>query len=102
MQSSTLKDLVEGYVEAPVIPSKPRTSLSQIINKAKKEREDRDKAPKRSKRTTYPSVEQEVSELKTNAPLASVETEAEEDRQEMQQPEAAKKKPTKGKGKKKN
>ena len=78
-QSSTLKSLVEGYVEAPVIPAKPRTSLSQIINKAKKEREQRDKAPKRSKRVITPSVEQEVEEIRTNAPLASGETEAEED-----------------------
>ena len=101
-QSSTLKSLVEGYVEAPVIPAKPRTSLSQIINKAKKEREERDKAPKRSKRTTTPSVEQEFSEIQTIAPLASAETEAEEDAQVKQQPEAAKKKPAKGKGKKKN
>ena len=92
---------MEGYVEAPVIPARPRTSLSQIINKAKKEREERVKAPKRSKRTTTPSVEQEVSEIKTSARLASAETEA-EDHQEMQQHEAAKKKPAKGKSKKKN
>ena len=101
-QSSTLKSLVEGYVEAPVIPAKQRTSLSQTINKAKQEREERDKTPKRSKRTTTPSVEQELVEIKTSAPLASAETEAEEDHQEIQQPEAAKKKPTKGKSKKKN
>ena len=102
LQSSTLKDLVEGYVDAPVIPAKPKSNLSQIINKAKKEREERDKAPKRSKRVTTPSVEQEVEEIKTNAPLASIETEAEEDAQAKQQPEAAKKKPAKVKGKKKN
>ena len=102
LQSSTLKDLVEGYVEAPVIPAKPKSNLSQIISKAKKEREERDKAPKRSKRTNTPSVEQEVSELKIIAPLASGETETEEDNQEAQQPEAAKKKPAKCKGKKQN
>ena len=93
---------MEGYVEAPVIPSKPRTSLSQIINKAKKEREERDKAPKRSKRTAATSVEHEMGEIKINAPLASAETEAEEDRQEAQHTEAAIKKPAKGKGKNKN
>ena len=53
-QSSALKSLLEGCVEAPVIPSQPKTSLSQIINKAKKGREERDKAPKRSKRTNTP------------------------------------------------
>ena len=68
---------MEGYAEAPVIPAKPRSNLSQIINEARKEREERDKAPKHSKRMTTPSVEQEVGELKTNAPLASVETEEE-------------------------
>ena len=102
MQSSTLKGLVEGYAEAPVIPAKPRSNRSQIINKAKKEREERDKAQKRSKRITTPSVEQEVGEIKTNAQLASVEAESEEDAQFRQQPEAAKKKPAKSKGKKKN
>ena len=43
-----------------------------------------------------------MSEIKTNALLESVETEGEEDAQLKQQPEAAKKKPAKGKGKKKN
>ena len=102
LQSSTLKSLVEGYVETPVIPAKPRNTLTQIINKAKKEREERDKDSKRSKRIATPSVEQEVGEIRTNAPLASAGTEVEEDFQSKQQLEAAKKKPTKGKSKKKN
>ena len=102
MQSSTLKGLVEGYAGTPVIPSLPKSSLSQIINKAKKEREDRDKAMKRSSRVITPSVEQEVEGIKTNAPLASVETEEEIKAQVKQHPEAAKKKPAKDKGKKKN
>ena len=92
-QSSTLKGFVEEYAEASVIPAKPKSNLSQIINKAKKEREERDIAQKRSKRTSTPSVEQEVGEKKTKAPLASAVTEGEEEAQLKKQPEAAKKKP---------
>ena len=70
---------MEEYAESPVIPVKPKSSLSQIISKAKKKRKERDKAPKRSKRIAIPSVEQEVDEIKTKAPLASAETEGEEE-----------------------
>ena len=101
-QSSTLKGLMEEYVESPVIQAQSRSNLSQIINKAKKEREERNKALKRSKRISTLLIEQEVNEIKSKAPLASTEREGEEKAQIKQQPKAAKKKQAKNKGKKKN
>ena len=60
------------------------------------------KTKPRNTRISTPSDEQEVGEIKTNAPLASVETEREEDAHAKQQPEVVRKKPAKSKGKKKN
>ena len=93
---------MEEYVESPVIQAQSRSNLSQIINKAKKEREERNKALKRSKRISTLLIEQEVNEIKSKAPLASTEREGEEKAQIKQQPKAAKKKQAKNKGKKKN
>ena len=102
LQSKTLKGLKEEYRETTVIPAQPKSNLSQIIDKAKKESEERNKGPKRFKRISTPSVEHKVDEIKTNAPLALAETVGKEEAQLDRQPEAAKKKPTKNKGKKKN
>ena len=93
---------MEEYQENPVIPAQPKSNLFSIIDKLKKEREMRDKGPKRSKRISTPSVEQEVAGIKTDAPLASAETEGEEEVHMDRQPEAAKKKPAKNRVTKKN
>jgi len=50
LQSNTLKELVKEYVSTPRVPTTTVASLSQEREKAKQEREERDKAPRHSKR----------------------------------------------------
>ena len=80
-----MKGLIEEHLETPIIPTQSKTNLSPIIEQTKKEKKERDKAPKCSIRISTISVEQEVDEIRVYAPLTLAETEGEEEASKIQQ-----------------